>query len=458
MPLNTVKAAVLLFLSAVSLAFATSDPVASAALTLPEAESVALRHAPEIAAAYFRAEAAKQVVRETHSAFFPQINAEVSAVGTPNDISDEFSGSSKNAAKDTRLGATGGLNDPTVLSRESNGVIITQLISDFGRTANLTAASRFSAQSQTEKAQMSKAIVLYQVDKAYFKTLESQALLTVSTKTIAARQFVLDQVSALVNSKLKSDLDLSVAKVSVGQANVLAVQAQNAVDEAEAELSAALGYRELHRFTLVEEPQYPHPPTNVQALIVQALRCRPEVVALRAECQGASRFAAAERASQYPRITAMGSAGRTATGDPRVYGNYAAAGINVEVPIFAGGRLVAKYQEALLKGRAEQKRLEEEEAHVTEEVNVTWLDVGAVSKKIAVTQELTSSAHEALELAEARFKLGSTSMVDLSQAQLNSTQAEIDYAGAKYEYQMLCVKLEFVTGALKFRTPLVGVR
>ena len=85
-----VKAALLLFLSAIPLALAAQgqdqdqDRAASAPMTLAEAESAAMLHAPALAAAYFRAEAAKQAVRETRSAFFPQVNAEVSAVGTGN--------------------------------------------------------------------------------------------------------------------------------------------------------------------------------------------------------------------------------------------------------------------------------------------------------------------------------------------------------------------------------------
>lgn len=451
--------ALISLLSASSLALAAPDRTTPAApITLAEAESVALRHAPEIAAAYFQAEAAKQAVRETRAGFFPQLNAEFTAVGTGEDLSDGFNSTATNPGQTNRLGATGGLNNPTVLSRESNGVTISQLITDFGRTANLTAASRLYARSEAEKSLATKAVVLFQVDKAYIKTLESEALLTVAQQTVAARQLVLDQVTAMVNSKLKSDIDLSIAKVSVGQANLLLAQAQNALDEAQAELSAALGCHQLHRFTLVEEPQYPLPASDPQNLVLQALHYRPEVTALRSEAAGASRYASAERAARFPKITAMGSAGRTPIGDPGVEGNYSAAGINVEVPIFDGGRLSARYQEAVLKQRAAQKRLEEEEEQVTKDVNITWLDVYAASKKIAVIKELFSSANEALELAKSRFQLGATSMVDLSQAQLNATQAEIEYAGANYEYQMQCIKLEFATGALKFRSPLPGVR
>ena len=87
----------------------------------------------------------------------------------------------------TRLGATGGLNTPTVYTGSRTGWSSVGLLTDFGRTANLTAASRFQAQSEMEKAQMARAVVLYQVDKAYFKTLEAEALLTVARQTVAAR-------------------------------------------------------------------------------------------------------------------------------------------------------------------------------------------------------------------------------------------------------------------------------
>ena len=217
---------------------------------------------------------------------------------------------------------------------------------------------------------------------------------------------MLKQAVALVKSQLKSDLDLSIAKVSVGQAGLLLIQAQNAVDQAEAELSAALGSHEPHRYTLVDEPQYPLPTASLQELAAQALARRPEIAALRAECAGAERFSAAERDARLPRITALGSAGRTPLGDPAVEGNYAAAGINVEVPIFNGSRLSARYQEALMQERGDRKRLEAEEVQIAEEVNATLLDSRAALKKIGVSRELAASAQEALQLAEARFKLG----------------------------------------------------
>ena len=55
----------------------------------------------------------------------------------------------------------------------------------------------------------------------------------------------------------------------------------------------------------------------------------------------------------------------------------------------------------------------------------------------------------ALDLAQSRYQLGLGSIVELSQAQLNQTQAQIEQASAKYEYQSQAALLEYQTGSLQ---------
>lgn len=425
----------------------------SGKLTLAQAESIALRHAPQISAAFFRAQAAKEVVTETRSAFFPQVDAEFSAVGTGNDIQNTLGGGDHVAGRDTRIGASGALNNPLILSRQSDGVLISQLITDFGRTANLTSAARFHAKSAEERANLAREVALFAVDKAYIGALEGQALYEVAKKTVEARQTVLDQVTAQVNSQLKSELDLSFAQVSVGQAKLLVVQAERAMNDAQAELSAALGLSETRHFDLVDDLQCPMPTESVGDLTNDALKYRPEMIGLRADYNAATRFASAQHEAMFPKIVALGAMGRSPVGDAAVEGNYSAGGVNVELPVFNGGRLSAQYREALLRAKEAQKNLEEEQDAVIRDVNVAWFDLQASNERIAVAKQLVGSASEALQLSETKFNLGTISIVELSQAQLSDVQAEIEYASAKFEYQLQCVRLQFETGALRFRTP-----
>lgn len=423
-------------------------------LNLATAESLALRYAPKISAAYFTAEASKEQVFEARSALFPQITGIASAVGTGSEIGNVF-GANNNTTlpNNDRIGASGGLNDPSVFSRESNGVIMSQLITDFGRTPNLISAAKYQSLSQQEKTRLARAQVILLVDETYFTILGARALLDVANQTVAARQLVVDQVAALTKSKLKSELDLSFAKVDLENAHLLVLQSQNAVGAAEAELSAAMGYREQHHFTLAEESGYPPETGDIEPLITQALEYRPELVALRDEYQGALRFTDAEREARYPVVSAQGTVGRTPLGDAAVEGNYSAAGINIEVPIFTGGLLTARYREAQFRAKASAKTLQAAEDQVVQDVDESWLNAVTALKKTAVTKELVKNAEQALELARSRYQLGLNSIVELSQAQLNATQAEIGYASARYEYQIDRVNLDFQTGALKFRTP-----
>ena len=97
----------------------------------------------------------------------------------------------------------GGLNNPSVYDRAAGGLAVSQLITDFGRTANLTASSKFQAQAENQNANATREQVLLQVNVSYFGTLEAQAVLQVAQQTVDTRQLLLDQVSLLASNKMQ---------------------------------------------------------------------------------------------------------------------------------------------------------------------------------------------------------------------------------------------------------------
>jgi outer membrane protein len=64
---------------------------------------------------------------------------------------------------------------------------------------------------------------------------------------------------------------------------------------------------------------------------------------------------------------------------------------------------------------------------------------------LAVTEQLVQQANLALDLAQSRYKLGLSSIVELSQAQLQQTQAEISNAQAGYDYRLSLAVLTYQT-------------
>jgi outer membrane protein len=400
------------------------------ALTLDDAEKIALANHPQIQTAQNLASAAKQQVRQVQSNYYPQANGSLTgAAAVPN----------------SRI-AAGGLNNPIIFDRESNGLLIGQLLTDFGRTHELVKSSDLHAQAQQESVVTSRQDVLLQVDQAYFAVLKAQAVLQVAEETVKDRQLVSDQITAMAKSLLKSDLDVSFANVDLSQAQLLLIQAQNDVQSSFANLSTALGYADQRTFTLAEIPVPPAPPTDLASLIQQALQNRPELVGQRLDVSSAQTYATAERDLYFPTVSALGAAGLTPFHQTQLTDRYAAAGVNVNIPIFNGHLYGALHSEATFRAQAEQQRLRDLQDSIVRDVRTAWLNANAGFQRLSVTEQLLSEATMAIQLAQARYNLGLSSIVELTQAQLNLTQAQITEASAKFDYETEISLLNYQIG------------
>jgi outer membrane protein len=401
-------------------------------LTLKDAEGLALRNHPLLQAATFEAEAANQVAREEKSAYYPTAIGSLTGAG---------------AMSDSRI-AAGFLNNPYILNRYSNGLEINQLITDFGRTSNLVASARLGAKATSESAQQTAQDVLLAVNRAYFGVLRAEAVLKVAEETVKARQILADQITTLEKNKLRSLVDVSFAEVDLAQAQLLLVQAQNNEKASYAELATALGLANPQPFDLAEEPMPPAPLPDPTDLIVQALQNRPDLSSARFSHEAALRYARAERDLWMPTISATGAAGLTPAYQVPLSDRYAAAGINVNVPIFNGFLFSARHQEANLRAKAADQSMRELADRISRDVRTAWLDAGTAYQRLAVTAQLLKEATLALDLAQGRYKLGLSSIVELSQAQLNLTQAQIADTSAKYDFQIQSAVLSYQIGQL----------
>ena len=70
-------------------------------------------------------------------------------------------------------------------------------------------------------------------------------------------------------------------------------------------------------------------------------------------------------------------------------------------------------------------------------------------ERLGLTAQLLKQAQRALDLAQGRYDLGLSSIVELSQAQLNLTSAQIASASARYDYQAQRVVVDYQVGALR---------
>ena len=401
-------------------------------LTLEQAHSIALQNHPGIAAADYRALAQAEVSNEARAGLFPQVNLLGSVVHAD--------------AANTRIMA-GGLNNPSVYSRTAYGIGATQLITDFGHTSNLAASARLQANAERENAQATREQVLLDVDRTFFGALQAQALENVARQTVQTRQLLLDRVSILATNKLKSDLDVSFARVALEDGKLLLQRAQNDLDSAMASLSAALGYSEQHPFTLADQPlPAGEAGVDVAPLVAKALQERPDLAGLRDARDASERLARSVRDARLPTVSAVIAAGDSPDHDVRLPGDYGAGGIQVSVPLFAGGYYRAHQHEAEMRARSAAESLRAAEDNVTRDVRIAWLSLNSSRERLRTSQQLARYAADAYQLADARYRAGSSSIVELSQAQLQLTSAQIAETTARYDVLIQESNLKFQTG------------
>jgi outer membrane protein len=107
---------------------------------------------------------------------------------------------------------------------------------------------------------------------------------------------------------------------------------------------------------------------------------------------------------------------------------------------------LTRAQEAKLRAHAAQEQVRNLCDDIAKDVRASVLHAQAAFQRIGVTEEMLTQSNMALDLAQAWYKLGLSGIVELSQAQLGQTEAEIADANARYAYQTSLAEVRFQTG------------
>jgi outer membrane protein len=415
------------------------DPAtATLSITRSDAERLALKNNPRITASHLLALAAGQVTRETRSGELPQISGAITA----------------EKAEDGSRISSGALTDSRLYSHAGTGGSLSQLITDFGHTRDLVATSKLQQKAQDQTALATEQDVLLATDQAFYRLLDAQSLLDVAKATVAARGDVQNLTSALTKSALKSDLDLDIASADFSQAQLLELDAENGVASARAALAAVLATPADTLYHADEDPEAAPPPPpspdSSAAINTSAQGQRPDLQALRLNAAADQKFASAQQLQRLPTISALALGGFTPVAPDGIFvpNWYASGGVNLTLPLFTGFRIDAQAQEARLRQKAAEKQAQDLSDTIARDVRIAVLNAQTAFRRIAVADQFRQQTAQALALAQTRYKLGLSSIVELSQAQLQGTQAAVAAVNARYDYLLALRSLDYARGQL----------
>ncbi len=415
-----------------------SSPAQSSADSMPtltrmQAEQLAIKNNPNVSVGRLVAAAQHQVVREARSAYFP--TAVANATGM-------------DAVLASRISA-GALTASRLFSHAGAGADLNQLIADFGRTSNLVAYSKLQEKAQNASALATTEDIVIAADQAFYNALQAQALLQVAKQNVATRQTTDLQVKEMTENKLKSILDLSFADVNLSQAKLLLLDAQNNADSTMASLDAVLGLDHEVVYKLIDNAGADQtPPPDPEQLIQIGLQQRPDLQAMNFNAQAAMKYSKAQRDQLFPTINAMGTVGTVPVRPDQYFTSnwWGAVGVNLQIPVFNGFLFTAQAKEASLRARAAQEQSRDLRDRIVRDIRTSWLAANTAYQRVTVSAQLLDEANLALKLAEARYNMGLSSIVELSQAQFQQTDAAIGNTNAKYQYSLALATLNYQIG------------
>jgi outer membrane protein len=412
---------------------ATGQPAQLPDLTLAQAEQLAIRNNPRVTVGKLLALAQHQVYRESRAAELPTATLDASAV---------------DSVEASRLSA-GSLTASRLLQHAGAGINVSQLIYDFGHTHNLVLSQKLSEKASDANALATTEEIVLAADQAFYDALIAQAELDVAHQTVDTRQTTDTQVGEMTRNKLKSTLDLSFADVDLSQAQLLVLDAQNNAQASMAALDAVLGLDRSMTYRLVEDSAAPPPPpSDVAPLIQTALQQRPDLQALSLDTQSAQKFARAQWDQLLPTVSAAGTVGTIPIHPGAYYIDnwWGAVGGNLSVPVFNGLLYMSQAREARYRAQADAENSRDLRDNIVRDVRTSWLQASNNWQRMTVTAQLVKQANLALALAQTRYKLGLSSIVELSQAQLQQTSAQIQDTSARYQYRLSLSTLNYEMG------------
>lgn len=399
-------------------------------LTLAELTDLALRNNPQTRTAWASARAAAA-----------QVGIELA------DYSVQASGA-LSFLRARQINQTGTVQP--IIERTTPSVTLSYALLDFGVRANQLEAARFNLLAANLSQNRTLQTVAFNVEQAYYALLGSEQLVRSGEVSLRNAQTTLDASERRRQSGLATIGDVYRAETAVAQARLAVQQAEGQVAQARGRLAFAAGLPVTTRYTLAPVPatlEASRLTQSVADLVERAKAGRPDLVAAEAAARSLAANARATAAAGLPSLAA------TAT----YADNYVVArpsgvnwsfGLTVSIPLFSGFR--DTYNTRLAEANTERQAAVRDQLANQVELDVWqgYFNVQTANTALTTAESLVRTAAQSLEVAEARYKGGVGSLLEVITAQADDINARVQRITAQVNWYTAFSQLNFALGSL----------
>lgn len=398
-------------------------------LRLEQAIEIALRQHPNVLAAENSVEAGKSRVGQARSGYFPHI--ELSA------------GYSKyNLVPGTFFLPPGTGRPP--FDRYSAAASLNQTIFDFGKTANQVSVQRHDLEALREDLKATANDVAFDVKQAYFGVARAERNRKVAQETVRLYEQHLDRAEEFFKAGVSSKFDVTKARVDLSNARLGLIRAENALKLAIINLNNAMGMPNAPVYTVEDVLSYQKYGVTFDEALERAYKNRPELNALSARKEASDKSVSLARKGFFPVLT--GNASYNWAGEEFPLEGGWSATVTLTFPLFSGFLTYHQVGEAKANLRIISANEEALRQAVLLEVNQSYLNLLEAEERIAAAELAVQQARENLDIANGRYQAGVGSPIEVADAEVAYSSAQMDYIQALYDYRIAQASMERAMG------------
>lgn len=400
-------------------------------LTLEDAVAMALRQHPSVLTAQRAIESADASIKQARSDYFPQLG---------------FSG----VAKVGLSGAINGLH-PVGLPNSpfyrnfADALNASYTAFDFGRTKHSVRVQRRLREAAAADLATAEASVILGAERGFYNLLNARRLRDVTAEIVRSREVTVRQAQAFYEGKIRSRVDLDLARVSLSEAQLKSIEAENAIRAAVADLGRALGSSQDADYDLQAPDLTPTEPEPLAELIQEANLNRPDLRSLQAEREAASESIRLARSQRKPILSFVFSGGYARFTEVLAR-QLLVGGAGLAMPFFTGFGLEGEIEEAEARLRVLDSRIEEWMQQIALETRTAYVQLQNALQSLPMLKVRVEYAREAVRLAAARYRERLGTIVELNQAQASLAEAEAAEVTGAYRVKSAEAELRFTVG------------
>ncbi|HVM60217.1 MAG TPA: TolC family protein [Verrucomicrobiae bacterium] len=444
-------------LAAASLVLATVQPAHAAStnavpntLRLPDCIDLALRQNPTVLKAREEIRRNQGVVVEVRAQAIPQLTASGSYEAIDSRAIDQFPFSGGGATS----------NSPNMLFRNQEQpwniqIQVSQLVYAGGRVSAAVRAAKLSDQIATLGFQSTVADTILDVRRDFYQILLDIALVEVRQQSVTLLEEQLRDAQSRFDVGSVPRFNVLRAEVELENAKPPLIRAQNDLRLAKEALVKLLGIdtpSQTSTFTPINfegKLLYEHRDWDLAAALEQARQRRPELISADRQISVARANVQVASSGYKPQASVFGNWGwhdYTFSDDPGVTRSGWILGANINWALFDGMLTHGKITEARAQLQEANLDYADTRRQVELEVRQAYSDYLQTLELIEAQKKTVEEAEESLRLAEARFRAGTGTQLDVLSAQTALTEARSNEIQALHDYNVAIATLERATG------------